>query len=78
MRSPKLMDADKTALMVVDIQDKLVAAMDEASLARLVDNARRMIQTAQALSVPILVTEQYPKGLGATIPPIWCYQPRSS
>ena len=42
-------------------------AMPEERLGVVLDNTTRMIQTARALSVPIIVTEQYPRGLGNTL-----------
>ena len=62
-----MVKASSAALVVVDIQEKLAAAMDAGRLRVVLDNAIRMIRTARALSVPILVTEQYPRGLGRTL-----------
>lgn len=67
MRSPKLVNCRRAALLVVDVQEKLAAAMDEVRLAEVTANAVRMIGAAQALGLAIIVTEQYPKGLGPTI-----------
>ena len=55
-----------TALLVVDIQERLVAAMREPQ--RLVTQAGRLIDGANLLKLPVLVTEQYRKGLGETVP----------
>lgn len=55
-----------TVLVVVDVQDKLVPTMHQ--LEALIDNQTRLIKGMAALEVPILCTEQNPKGLGATIP----------
>lgn len=63
-----MLTVDSTALMVIDIQDALARVMHEKD--RFVDNARRLIQGANALALPVVVTEQYPKGLGHTIPEI--------
>ena len=57
----KMKDA---ALMVIDIQGKLAEMMHERD--RLFENASKMIRGAQALELPIVWTEQYPKGLGPT------------
>lgn len=57
-----------TALLVVDIQEKLAAAMPEAMLAELVKNAGILLEAARTLGVTVLASEQYPKGLGATVP----------
>ena len=64
-RSPKLMSADDTALLVVDVQEKLVAVMDGRE--KIVFNVRRLVEGAKLLGLPIAATEQYPKGLGPTI-----------
>jgi nicotinamidase-related amidase len=61
-----LLDGDKSLLLVVDLQTRLLAAM-QASMARLMlENTGKLLQAAQLLQVPVLCTEQYPKGLGAT------------
>jgi nicotinamidase-related amidase len=53
---------DNTVLLVVDVQDKLLPAIHEADA--VVEYARRMIEAAKVLSLPILAAEQYPAGLG--------------
>ena len=63
-----MLNTDSVALIVVDIQDALARVMHEKD--RFVDNARRLVQGANALALPVVVTEQYPKGLGRTIPEI--------
>jgi nicotinamidase-related amidase len=54
----------KAALAVIDIQERLVPSIFEGD--RVVRNAVRLIKGARVLGIPILVTEQYKKGLGAT------------
>jgi len=56
----------QAVLLVVDIQEKLLPAMQEP--ARVLQNAVRLVQGAQILRVPVWVTEQYRKGLGPTVP----------
>jgi len=56
------------ALVVVDIQERLLPAIFEKE--RVVQNALRLIQGAAALQVPVLVTEQYRKGIGPTVPEV--------
>ncbi|MBM4342588.1 MAG: isochorismatase family protein [Deltaproteobacteria bacterium] len=57
----------RTALVVVDIQEKLVPAMqDGAEIC--IANTARLIEGLAALHVRVLVSEQYPKGLGRTVP----------
>jgi nicotinamidase-related amidase len=61
---------DRAALLVVDIQERLAPAMPEPVLARLVRNTQILIDAARRFSLPIVVSQQYPKGLGNTIAPI--------
>jgi nicotinamidase-related amidase len=60
------LDRDDAVLLVVDIQERLAVAMAERE--RVVANAGHLIAAAKLLGVPLLLTEQYPKGLGATVP----------
>ena len=64
-RSPELMSTDDTALLVLDVQEKLVPAI--AGSAEIVWNIRRLLAGARTLGLPCLATEQYPQGLGPTI-----------
>lgn len=59
-----------TVVLVVDVQDRLAAAMPEAAMAALLKNAEILLQTAETLGVRVLASEQYPKGLGPTVPPL--------
>ena len=61
-------DARHSLLLVVDVQARLAPAIDEGAAA--VENNRRLLQAAQPLQVPVLVTEHYPQGLGATVEPL--------
>jgi nicotinamidase-related amidase len=65
-RSPELMSSCDTALLVVDVQERLVPAI--AGHERVVWNVRRLIDGAKVLGLPVVATEQYPKGLGPTVP----------
>jgi nicotinamidase-related amidase len=65
-RNPELMSRADTGLLVIDVQEKLVGAIADNS--RVVWNIRRLIDAAKALGMPIAATEQYPKGLGPTVP----------
>jgi nicotinamidase-related amidase len=56
---------DKTALLIVDIQERLVPAMPEGP--RVIANCLHLIELAKMYNMPVLVTEQYPKGLGHTV-----------
>ena len=57
-----------SVLLVVDVQEKLFRVMYQKE--QLADNLQRLIKGIQVLEVPVLVTEQYPRGLGPTIPEI--------
>lgn len=58
---------DQTALLIVDVQEKLLPAMPPFDGRRLVACAELLIETARAFRMPVLVTEQYPAGLGPTV-----------
>jgi len=64
-RSPELMSAADTALVVIDMQERLVPFI--ADQARVVWNVRRLIDGAKILGLPVLGSEQYPSGLGPTV-----------
>jgi nicotinamidase-related amidase len=66
LRSPELMNRDDAALLVVDMQQKLLPLIPGQR--RLIWNVRRLIDGAQALSIAMAATEQYPQGLGPTVP----------
>jgi isochorismate hydrolase len=61
-----LMERDRSCLLIVDVQERLAPAM--ADPASVIANARILIQAAARLGVPVLVSEQYPRGLGPTVP----------
>ena len=54
-----------TALLVIDVQERLLPAIPDGS--RVVWNVRRLVDAAKILGLPVLGTEQYPQGLGATV-----------
>ncbi len=64
-RSPELMSAHDTALLVVDVQERLVPAISDRQL--VVWNCGRLLDGAGILGLPVCATEQYPKGLGPTV-----------
>lgn len=65
-RSPELMNAGETGLLVVDAQEKLLAVVPDAK--RIVWNIRRLLDAAKALDVATAATEQYPDKLSHTVP----------
>lgn len=61
------LERDKAVLVVIDVQEKLTLAMDHKVLNRLTRNIGILLESAAELQVPVVVTEQYVKGLGATL-----------
>lgn len=59
-----LADVNKSQLLVVDVQSRLVPVMSNPEM--LLRNCSVLVQAAELLNVPITVTEQYPKGIGHT------------
>ena len=60
--------AAHTALLVVDVQEKLLPAMPTAEAPRLLRAVDLLLDAADRFGLPTWVTEQYPSGLGATVP----------
>jgi len=63
-RNIKLLSRDKTALLLIDVHEKILDVMINKE--KLVDNCIKLIQGFKILNLPIFYTEQYPKGLGPT------------
>ena len=59
---------DNTACLIVDIQERLTPALHEAE--RFTAACTLLIQGLHALGIPMMATEQYPQGLGTTLPEI--------
>jgi nicotinamidase-related amidase len=71
----RVLEADHCALLVVDIQQKLLPPIFEKE--RLVRNSQLLIRLAKILHIPIIATTQYAKGLGNTVPEIISLLPES-
>lgn len=56
---------EKTVLMVIDIQERLVPALPDSL--EVIKNTNTLITVSSKLNIPIIATEQYPKGLGKTV-----------
>jgi nicotinamidase-related amidase len=63
-----ILKRDDALLVIVDIQERLAVAMTEKE--RVVTNTLHLVESAKLLGVPILITEQYSKGLGPTLPEV--------
>lgn len=66
MPQPALCRAEDSALLIVDVQERLAGAMSAEDTARVEARCTRLLQAADRLQLPVLLTEQYPKGLGPT------------
>jgi nicotinamidase-related amidase len=63
-----LIDAQRSMLLVVDLQERMVPAIPGHE--EVIANAAWLVRVAQKLGVPVAATEQYAKGLGATVAPL--------
>jgi len=61
------LDANKAVLVVIDIQERLVPAMPQDVYLSLRNTVAILVEMAGLLGIPVLVTEQYPKGIGHTV-----------
>src|SRR5512135_1315363 len=66
MRLTERLTGQHGALLVVDVQEKLISRILDRE--RVVANAARLVKAADRLSMPVWATEQYPQGLGPTVP----------
>jgi isochorismate hydrolase len=62
-----LLSAARSVLVIIDIQERLAAAMPDGG-DRATRKAATLVDAAAALAVPVLASVQYPKGLGALVP----------
>jgi nicotinamidase-related amidase len=67
MKSVLIADKDQSQLFIVDVQARLVGVMP-ADVSSVIKNCSTLLQAAQLLEIPVGYTEQYPKGLGNTVP----------
>ena len=64
-----LLDASRSILVVIDLQGKLVNMVHRPG--RVLETTRRLLKLAELFQAPVVLTEQYPRGLGPTEPAIW-------
>lgn len=61
-----LIKSDKSCLLTIDVQERLMRAVHEGR--QVIENCTWLINVATRLDIPVLLTEQYPRGLGHTEP----------
>ena len=65
LQNPTLLSQDDSLLFIVDIQEKLAPAVQDQK--KVIWNTVRLIHGATLFQLPVILTEQYPKGLGPTV-----------
>lgn len=71
-----LMDRERSALLVVDVQARLLPAIDEGQA--VLEGCVWLARVASRMGVPVLASEQYPKGLGPTVPELAAVLPQDA
>lgn len=66
MPDTRFLQAGAAVLVVIDVQEKMLAAISSSPPERIIDRIGRLIAAAEVLGMPVIWTEQYPKGLGPT------------
>lgn len=72
---PRLAERGQSQLIVIDVQERLCSVMPPDALQAVVKNCGILLQAAQLLEIPLLYTEQYPKGLGPMLPELLALLP---
>ena len=68
VRSPHRLDENRSAILVIDLQEKLVPVIHSGEA--VVDQTLRLLEAAEMLGIPSAATVQYPKGLGPLVDPL--------
>jgi nicotinamidase-related amidase len=71
-----LLERHRSQLLMVDIQERLLPAMSDPGT--VVKNGTRLLEAARILAVPVTVSEQYPAGLGRTVPELASLAPANA
>jgi len=61
-----MLEASLAALVVIDVQEKMLAAISTSPRETLIGKISTLVRAASQLDIPVLYTEQYPQGLGRT------------
>jgi nicotinamidase-related amidase len=75
MNAPLKADAALSQFVIIDVQSRLATVMPADAMQAVVKNCSILAQTAGMLGVAMIVTEQYPKGLGHTVPELSALMP---
>ncbi|NLT19824.1 MAG: isochorismatase family protein [Syntrophomonadaceae bacterium] len=67
------LNSDDSILLVIDLQEKLMKAMDQSE--KVYRYTSLLLETAKQLQIPVIVSEQYPRGLGSTVEQIYKHLP---
>lgn len=59
-----MLEASNSLVLMIDVQERLVGALEKNVI---VEKSQKIIDGANILGIPVLATEQYPKGLGHTV-----------
>ena len=59
-----MLSVEDSLVLIIDIQEKLVNALEKDNIVR---NSQKVASAARILDIPVILTEQYPKGLGNTL-----------
>lgn len=59
---------ETTAFILIDMQERLLAAMEPQNTLKILARQKLILNVAKELDMPVIITEQYPKGLGKTLP----------
>lgn len=70
-----MLNSMDSIVLVIDIQEKLIAALNQGIKEQMLKKAPKLVKAARLLDVHTVVTEQYPKGLGHTIKEVSCELP---
>lgn len=62
-----MLNTQDSIVLVIDIQEKLTKMLKEDVSAQVVEKSSKLVQAAKTLGIDVVLTEQYPKGLGQTV-----------
>lgn len=62
------LDRKRCLLLIIDIQERLAQVMDKRE--QIITNILHLLELSKLFDIPVMVTEQYPKGIGKTVQPI--------